>query len=355
MSWGIIKALVSKDLSLFFRNRFFSIVTVLGLVFYLVIYFVMPNSVNENLELGLYAPNLPPAFTEAFQEDLEEGLIVTFTESEEALKEGVIDGDYVVGIVFPPDMRQKLASREKPTITLYSGSDVPPEIVDVFEVVVKELAYRQIGEPLDIEVTEEILGQDMLGAQVPPRDRMRPLLAVFLIIFETLGLANLISEEIERRTIQALLITQVTVRDLFVSKGIVGIILAFGQALFFMAIVGGLNQQPLLIMVTLFLGAVLATGVAFLIASLGKDFMSVIGWGMLIFIILSIPAFGIMFPGTVTGWIKAIPSYYLVDTVHRVSNFGAGWGDMSGNLMILLGIDIVLVWIGIMALRRKTR
>jgi len=62
-----------------------------------------------------------------------------------------------------------------------------------------------------------------------------------------------------------------------------------------------------------------------------------------------------MFPGAVTGWVKVIPSYYLVDTVHRVANFGAGWGDVWLNLLILLGCDLALTWIGIIALRRKAR
>jgi ABC-2 type transport system permease protein len=76
-------------------------------------------------------------------------------------------------------------------------------------------------------------------------------------------------------------------------------------------------------------------------------------WGIVIFIILFIPTFGVMFPGAVTGWVRGIPSYYLVDTVHLTANFGAGWGDIWQNLLILLGFDLALVWIGIMALRRK--
>jgi len=99
----------------------------------------------------------------------------------------------------------------------------------------------------------------------------------------------------------------------------------------------------------------LATGAAFLITSLGKDFMTVMGWGILVFIILVIPSFGIVLPGTLTGWVKAIPSYYLFDTVHQASNFGAGWGSVWQNLLILLGFDLALLLIGITALRRKIR
>jgi len=345
----IIKALVAKDFSLFFRNRFFAVITLLGLIFYVGVYFLMPKSVDENLEIGFYVPVPFPAL-EQFQE---EGLEIQLVESEEKLKEAVIDGDYLAGIAFPVDITEVLASGQKPVIKAYYTSDIPPEYRDAVEVFIKEMIYRATGHTLTMEVSEEIIGQDMMGMQIPPRDRMRPMLAVFLIIAETMGLANLIAEEVERRTFQALLVTPVTIKDLFAAKGIIGTALAFGQALLFMAAVGGLSQQPLIIVIALFLGAVLATAAGFLIAALGKDFMTVLAWSMVIFIIFSIPAFSVMFPGSATGWIKAIPSYYLVDTVHRASNFGAGWSALWLNLLILLGVDIVLGWIGIIALRRK--
>jgi len=147
----------------------------------------------------------------------------------------------------------------------------------------------------------------------------------------------------------------VSVKDLFTAKGITGVSLAFVQAALFMAIIDGMSRQPLIILATLLLGAVLVTGIGFIIAALSKGFMSVMAWGMVTLIPLFIPAFGIMFPGAVTGWVKVIPSYYLVDTVHRVANFGAGWGDVWLNLLILLGFDLVIAWIGIIALGRKSR
>jgi ABC-2 type transport system permease protein len=351
MNWDIIKALVSKDFFLFFRNRFIGIVTVLGLVFYILFYFLLPRAVNESLEIGLYVPVALPAFEQVQAE----GLVIDAVESEEVLKKAVIDGQYVAGIALPADIINSLMSGQKPKVSLYFASDTPEEIKIAVEVIVRELAYQQAGQPLTVEINEEILGTDMAGMQVPPRDRMRPLLAVFLIMFETFGLANLIAEELERGTVRALLVTPMTVKDLFVAKGIFGIGLAFGQAVFFMAIVGGMNHQPLIILVALLLGSTLATAVGFLVGAVGKDFMSVLAWGMVIFIILSIPAFGAMFPGSVTGWVKVIPSYYLVDTVHRVASFGAGWGDIWLNLLILLAFDLALVWIGILGIRRKTQ
>lgn len=351
MNSGIIRVLVAKDLSLFFRNRFYAAVTALGIVFYIVIYLVMPSSVDEELEIGLYAPVLPPVF-ELIQG---EGLEIEVFETEEALIEAVTEGRYAAGVALPADIMEKFALGQKPQITLYSPADAPPEITDAVEIMVKELAYLQTGQPLAIEVSAEILGRDMLGKQIPPRDRLRPLLAIMIIMFETMGLASLISEEIEQGTAQALLVTPMTVQDLFLAKGIMGVGLAFGQAVLFMAIVGGLASQPLIILTTLLLGGMLVTGAGFLVASLAKDMMSVMAWGFVVIIVFAIPAFGILFPGTISGWVRAIPSYYLADTVHQAASFGAGWGDIWSNLLILLGFNLVIVWGGIMALRRKFR
>lgn len=344
MNFRIIRALVAKDLSLFFRNRFYALISVLGLVTYITIYLVMPSSVSEKLEIGLYPPVVPPVLEQIAQEGVE----IEPVESEEALKEAVIEGQYAAGV-----MMEKPASGQKPKITLYFPADAPEEVKDAVEFLIRELAYRQTGQLLAIDLSVEILGRDMLGEQIPTRDRMRPLLALALLMFETMALATLISQEVEQGTAQALLVTPTRVKDLFAAKGLMGVGLAFAQAVFFMAIVGGISSQPLIILTTLLLGAMLVTGVGFLIASLSKEMMSVMAWGAVALIIFAIPAFGIMFPGTISGWVKAIPSYYLADTVHQAANFGAGWGDVWPNLLILMGFNLAIVGGGIMALGRK--
>jgi ABC-2 type transport system permease protein len=349
MSWPIVRALVAKDFTLFFRNRFFAFVSVLGIVAYIAVYFIMPSSVDEELDIGLYAPVLPPIF-----EQLQgEGLSIETVDSVDTLKEGVIEGHYLAGVALPSDIMEKLAAGDKVQVDVYFASDTPEELKDAVKNLIQELAYMQSGQILAVDISEEIIGPDMLGMQIPPRDRMVPFFAIFIILTETLGLSSLISEEIESRTAQALLITPMTVKGLFLAKGITGVSLAFGQALLFVAITGGLNQQPLIILVTLLLAAVMVTGIGFLLASAGKDLMSVMAWGLPAIIILAVPAFGVMFPGTVSDWVKVIPSYYLVDTIHLSANFGFGWGDIWQNLLILLGFDTAFVALGIMALRRK--
>jgi hypothetical protein len=349
MSWPIVRALIAKDFTLFFRNRFFAYVSVAGIVAYILLYFIMPNSVDETLDIGLYAPVLPPVFEQVHGE----GLSIEQVDSVEILEDGVIEGRYLAGVSLPEDILEKLTMGSEVTVDVYFASDTPQELKDAVTNLIRELAYLQSGQILAVDISEEIVGPDMLGQQIPPRDRILPFFAIFIILTETLGLSSLISEEIEGRTVQALLITPMTVKGLFLAKGITGVSLAFGQALLFLLVTGGLNQQPLIILVTLLLASLLVTGIGFLLASAGKDLMSVMAWGLPAMIVLAVPAFGVMFPGTVSDWVRVIPSFYIVDTVHLSANFGLGWGDVWQNLLILLGFNIAFFGLGTVVLRRK--
>ena len=117
--------------------------------------------------------------------------------------------------------------------------------------------------------------------------------------------------------------------------------------------VGGFAHEPLLILLTLVIASFFVVGIGFLLASVARDTNSVTGWGVLILIIFAIPGFGTVIPGLLADWARVIPSYYLIDTINRVVNYGAGWGDVYGNLVIMAGLTAVLLGGGLLALRRR--
>ncbi|MDY6835178.1 MAG: ABC transporter permease [Chloroflexota bacterium] len=351
MNWQSIRAIIIKDLSLFSRNQFFAVITLLGLGAYIAIYFVMPSTVDESVDIGIYAPVVPSSLQQL--QESGQGLDLVSAESEEELRQGVAENDYIAGVVLPADIEEKFESQEPAEIKLYFTSDTPEDTIEFIDFLITEVAYLETGQYLAVEWQQEILGPDMVGTQIPPRDKLRSLFAVLIMVTETFALASLIGEEIEKRTGQALLVTPMTVRDLFTAKAIVGVMLAFSQALLFVLVVGGLSEQPLIILTALILGAVLVTGVGFLMASLGKDFLTTMVWGVPVLIIFSIPAIGIMMPGAVSDWIKIIPSYYVTDTMYQASIFGSGWGSVGDNLLILVAFNVVFLSAGILTLRRR--
>ncbi|MCA9886079.1 MAG: ABC transporter permease [Anaerolineae bacterium] len=356
MNVKAILALIQKDLTLYFRNRFFAFITLLGLVAYIVIYLLMPTNVEEDLTIAVYAPTIPDIFIEFLTGN---DITITKVDSEEALRQGVIDLEYPAGLVLPGEVITGIARGEDTTVTIYLASDVPEEYLDALRTVLSlafnELSYTLSGDPLNLDIHEEVIGPDLAGQQLAMRDRLLPMLAVMVLVIEMMGLGSLIAEERAAGTLPALLITPISVSGLFVSKAVVGILLAFTQAAILMLFTGGLAYQPLLILATLLLGALLVTGLAFLVASFSTDMMSVIAWSMLLIIILVIPSVGVIFPGTLSNLARFIPSYYLFDTIHQVVNFDATWGAVSSNLVILLIMGIALMLLGIVVMERKLR
>jgi ABC-2 type transport system permease protein len=356
MNARILQTLIAKDLRLYFRNRFFALLTVLALVLYVVIYYALPSTVNEVLTLGVYAPTIPPVFLNFLTSN---DIAVDALESDEALQEAVMNNAYPAGIVLTSDVISGIVRGDDTNVTVYVASDAPPEVVNAMRTVLR-LAFNELsgtlsGNRLRVEFDEQIVGPDMTGQQLAFRDRLVPLLACMVLILEMMGLGTLIVEEAEAGTLTALLITPVTVPGLFTGKAIFGVLFAFVQAAILMALTGNLSAQPVLILVTLLLGSVLVTGMAFLIASISRSMMAVFAWSILLIVVLVIPSYGVVFPGTVSNWVKLIPSYYLFDTIHQVVNFGASWSIVVNNLLILLAMGVATMVAGVLVLQRRMR
>jgi len=349
MNWQIIKTLVIKDLVLYIRDKFFGFITILSVMLYIVFYFVMPKTVDETIEIGFFAPQAFNMFTQ----NIAEGLIIHHVKTEDELKQAIMDEEYHIGISIPEALPKSLLSGKKPQLFVYYSSDVPDEMQEMYTIFISEMINQMSGFKINIDDVEIVLGPDMGGKQIPLRDRIIPLLAFMLLITETFVLANLITSETENETVQALLTTPMTVVDLFVGKGITGVLLAFSQTVLLMLITGSLTQNISLIVLSLLLGSIMVTGLAFLIASVSRDLMSVIAYGTLVVIVLGIPAFTIIFPGPVSGWIRVIPSFFLVDTLHRAVNFNIGWSGNLNNMLFLIGFNMVFVSLGIITLKRK--
>ncbi|MBC7195204.1 MAG: ABC transporter permease, partial [Caldisericia bacterium] len=281
MSLKNISILTKKDLTLFFKNRFFSMITILGLVAYIIIYFALPKLEEDKIKIGIYS-DVP--LTKIYYYLKSHDAEVYNTNSIDDLREKVSKKVISFGIYFPSDVK------EKKTLKLIVNAETENEMKEAYEYIAKELFHTEFGYQLNIESENEIIGVDLAGKQIPVRKRLIPILAFFLIIAETLGLSNLISDELENKTIYALLSTPVTVGDIFFSKGIMGLITTLIPSILFILIANQFKNFHLIFLMLL-LGSLFAISIGFLIGSIAKDMMSIIGYGFVIFILIIIPSF----------------------------------------------------------------
>lgn len=350
----MIAALIQKDLTLYFRNQFFALVTGLGLVAYLAVYFLMPASVEEELSFGLYV-EAPEA--SSIDERMGEYLVAERFESEEALVAALEENEYPAGMALTAEQAAAMERGESVSVRTYYAPGIPgdvrsayDDVLTVLMNVVRSPAGNQFGA---IEEESEVLGPDLSGQPIAARDRLLPTLILAILVTETMGLATLITEEVEKGTVQALLTSPLRLSQFFTAKTIMGVSLAFVQVLLIVLVTGAITSAPLMLLTTLLLGSLLVTGLAFIIAAISNDFTSVMGYSVIFLLVLVIPAITVVFPAIATAWVELIPTFYLVDPLHRILNYGANWSDVGTNLLTLTIISLAFLGLGSLALRRR--
>lgn len=358
---GIVGAILGKDVRAFARDRFYVVISVLGMVVYIAVFWLLPSDVDETVSLGIHLDDAgvllgaAAAVGDAGGQGLE---LVTFA-SGAALEAAVeAGGEVAAGIDFPDDFVATVAGGGRTTVRVVLRDDTPEELRPALSAMVRELAFVIAGESPPVtapDLEEAVLGTDRSGAQISLRDQMRPLFVFFVLLVEMFALASLVASEIHQRTLGAILVTPARPADVLFAKATLGTLLAFTQALLLMVATGSFTRAPGLLTVTLLLGAVLVTGFGLIAGSTGRDFVGIVFWSMILMLPLAVPAFGALFPGTAATWIRALPSYGLVQVIVGATSYADGWRDAAPALVGLLLWCVAALAAGTLLLGRRVR
>jgi hypothetical protein len=358
-----IIAIAKKDLAQIFRNRFVAVISLLTIFFFAIVYNLLPSNVNETFKLGFYLEidaataeqyglsggkdEIAARFEEAGGEESQEGLELVWADTLEDLERIVEDEEVSAGISLD-------LSGQEPDLVLYVSSKAPVEIIDASEAITAEIGYALIGYELPADFKATVIGPDMVGQQVPIRDRLRVMLLAFIFILELYGLGNLLMEEIQHKTAEALLVTPVTLQDFISAKAVTGIIMAFTQGLLLALLIQAISLDTwLAIIVLLFLGATMTVGLAFIIGAVSRDFMSMVMISFIPFVVLLIPSLVLLDPGLSSPIIKLIPTYWLLEPLNGIMNYGMGLSDYLSSLLYLVLFAVVFFILGYMILKRR--
>jgi ABC-2 type transport system permease protein len=300
-----------------------------------------------------------------------EGFVVRRFKDEAELAAAVSEGrrsqnerSVSIGLAFPENFVNAVLMGERTVVTVYVDAAVPGAISNAMSSAIREAVYgmRAVAtgsspdEALPVTMPEErriILGEDRSGNQVPLREKMRPLLAVMVLMIEALALAGLIALEIEHRTVTALLVTPARTSDVLLAKGITGTVLGFCQGLLFLAVTRSLNEEWIVVVLLMFLGAVMMSAVGMISGSAGRDFMSTLFLGMAFILPLMIPAIAAVFPGSATIWVRVLPSYGLIEAMVGILGYGRGLRDVLTHVGSVLAWDILLFGAAFFILKRR--
>ncbi len=347
MSLKRVGILLGKELWQGPKNFIFVWAIVMPVIIWLVVSLIFGTLFNEKPRLGVVdeggsqlvamAEQLPSVITKEYG---------SVAEIKQAVESGAVD----VGMVLPADFDSSVLQGKETELVTYIWGESLAKNRTILGVTITNLVRELTGQEAPVEIEAITLGDEV---SIPWNDRVLPLVVLMAVFLGGLFLpAASVIEEKEKKTLEALVITPASIGDVFIAKGLMGIILSLFMGVVILVLNQAFGTEPALLVLALALGAIMAAEVGLLCGALMKDITTLFAVWKLGSILLFGPAIIYMFP-QIPQWIgRLFPTYYLLQPIVEISQGGGGWSDIATNVFILAGLDLILVGVVVLALKR---
>jgi ABC-2 type transport system permease protein len=282
-----------------------------------------------------------------------DSLIVRDYETNSELRDAVSAGEVDVGVVLPSDFDNRIAARESTELKAYIWGESLLKYRAVLGTTLVALIRDIAGQEPPVEIITTTLGD---AQTLPWEDRLLPFIVMLSLLIGGLMVpATSMVQEKQNRTLRALTVTPTTLADLLAAKGSLAILVSVFMGSVTLALNRAWGGEPLLLLVALVLGAMMAAGIGLLLGVLVKDINTLFATMKSMGIVLYAPALVYMFP-EIPQWIgKIFPTYYLIQPVIEIIQKGASWKDVLPEFIILVVLIVVLFILVAFVGRRITR
>lgn len=268
-------------------------------------------------------------------------LVVQSYPSEADLLEVMQTGGVEIGLVLPITADSDLKSGSLNEITLYVWGQSLIKNRAIVSAAISEVLLDQSGRATPVGVNVVQVGE---RAAMSWQQRLLPLVVLMsLVLGGMLVPASSMIEERRRRTIRALTITPLTYGEVLFTKGLIGVILAMISCTLTLTFNGGWGSQPLLLLLVMMTGAILASTFGLLIGSRVKDMQTLLAVIKGMGILLYAPGLLAIFPDIPQWLSRVFPTYYLMQPVLEISQKGATLADIALEYLILVGLTCALI------------
>lgn len=348
MSPRRVGILLGRDLGRGPRNFFFIFAILVPLVISAIVSLVFGTLFSEKPKLGITDEGRSRFGQLASEVDsLVIREFVSATELREAVSEGVVD----FGMVLPTGFDDDVIAGETAELYAYIWGESLLKNRAILGATVAFLVREIAGQDSPIEIVTTTLGD---AENIPWEDRLLPFIVLMAVVIGGVMVpATALVDEKQKRTLTALTVTPTSLGDVLAAKGAMGALLSLAMGLLTLVLNRAFGGQPALIIAILALGAVLAAAFGVLLGLLVKDINTLFATIKAIGILLYAPAIIYLFPN-IPQWIGRIfPTYYLLNPVIEISQYGAKWSDVASEVLVLCGLIVVLIGVVSVVARRS--
>ena len=329
------------------KNFIFVWALVMPIVISLVVSLIFGTLFTEKPKLGVVDEGSSQLV--AMTEELT-SVITKEYDSVSEIKQAVESGAVDIGMVIPADFDSSVMQGEETELTTYIWGESLAKNRTILGATITNLIRELAGQEAPVEIEAITLGDEV---SIPWNDRLLPLIVLMAVFLGGLFLpATSVIDEKEKKTLEALVITPTTIGDVFVAKGLMGIILSLFMGIVILILNQAFGTEPALLILVLALGAIMAAELGLLCGAIIKDITTLFAIWKVGGILLFGPAIIYMFP-QIPQWLgRLFPTYYLLQPIIEISQGGGGWSDIATNVFILVGLDLILVGVVVLTLKR---
>ena len=355
MNFRVAAAITRKDVVDAIRNRYLLTALITPLFVALLFRVLLPGDNPRNL-LGVVVHDSDNSALVAELRNIPQMNVIQ-AGSAAAVESEIEKRKAIGGLVVPSNFDADVTAARQPELTVYVNNKK-----NVFEqAAFRRLLNQQVRllvkhpEParlvwidVDKEANEQSRGGVGLGQMMLP-----------LLLIMTLGMVGamvvplLLVEEKEKRTLDFLLVSPASLKEIVAGKAMTGVAYTLLIAGLLLVINRQLVGSWLMTSLSILLGLVFVVGIGLFMGSLLNTTMQVNTWASSVLIVLLAPSFpSLALPAAVETAMRLIPTYYVTEAL-KLSLAGSAPARIWGHLAVVLGCSVVAFFAAVWALRHR--
>ncbi|MBK8026819.1 MAG: ABC transporter permease [Chloroflexi bacterium] len=339
MSMRRIGVLFLKDLRFGSRNYIFVFALVMPVVISLLLGLMFGTIFSDMPKVGIVDAGNSRLAADLLTVDF---MNVQAFPTEEAMLTAMESGGIEVGLSLPANFDAQLQSGEQTDLTFYVWGQSLVKNRAIASAAITDAIVELSGRETPITVEPVLVGDREAQSW---QQRLLPLVVLMSVMLGAILVpATSMVEEKLQRTLTAVTTTPMSMGEVFLTKGLMGVALSIFSGFTILTLNGGWGSNPLLLLLVVTMGGVAASAFGVFMGSRVKDVQTLFAINKSIGIFLYAPALISLFPDSIPQWIaRLFPTYYIVQPVLDISQRGAGLADIAVNLGILGIITAALI------------
>ena len=354
MSWQVLAAITRKDIVDAIRHRYLLTALVTPLFVALIFRFLLPGVNNKNIfTVAVHDPSKSAMVTKLRNTPQ---VVVVDVPSAEALPSEVENRNAIGGLIIPSNFDADISTGKQPELTIYVNNTKTSFEQAGFRRMVEQLVQSLVKYPeparvgwvdIDKETNVRVRGMSLEQLLLP------------LLLILTLGMTGalivpmLLVEEKEKRTLDFLMASPASLKEIIAGKALTGVVYTLLIAAFLLVINRHVIGNWPLTALTIVIGLLFVVAVGILMGGLLNNTMQVNTWASSVLILLLAPSFpSLGLPAAVDTVMRIIPTYYLNEAL-KLSLRGIWSSKIWIDLMVMLACTIVAFLVAGWALYRR--